>query len=923
MSKKYEYRLFLCKPTKEEIDEISFDNLIYNDYFESANFYNELDFTIPYYEEGWEIKKDVRFDLTKGVYFIHMLRYFDGELDKSEYFVIDDPNISYGTSIDKKIHCYSSYYATFSQRVLRSYEQIGLLYDADNPTDRDAGLINYMLFTIFNSWTIRTTADEYKNIVRTWDFSSNNYPDVIQSVQNEIGCIFVFDTNTNEIDILNPTTIGEDSDIVISDQNHLKSLSNDDRTKEIKTRIRVYGKDNITFSSQNPTGQFYIDDFSYFLNNGYFSSGLERSLIAYNSLLLTKTGEFETYLTTLNSLNEDLIIKQNQLIALETDLEIIEDDLDIMKNTSYSNDALYDARFIDKTNKEAEIEAKELEIVTLNGQIAFVRNDINLLSDEVLYENNFTSDELKELSNYIYEDVLSLNNIDDESLLYEYALEYLAIKSQPIIELDLNEVVNIFEVEGNEKKKIKSGNYVYIDCTELGYNYTQLRIVNVKNDVNGNEMSLIVSNNDKINHKLNTLSQNILKKSLDAANNIDANKYDYKQYVTEKSQILFDDELIDAGNNPIQAGQIRINKRGFLGSDIGSNGGVLQYLNDKVVISQDNMETFHTLLSGNGLYLERNDKKARIVISPSYGIQTDRNMTPEDPTPTWNNTLYIDTNGELRLNTYDQSINALDGRVTTNEASIIANANEISLKVSETDYNGNTIASLINQTATTIDIEAEKINLTGYVTLTNLTDETTVISGGNIKTGTIDTNLIRLESDDNALLIEGNQIQMTHTDGSVSTLTPTGLKVEHVSGEYSLFNAQGFFRYVDATPLEYISAISAGTVVSSTSGWSGGLTTTTKFTIQLRGKQWDGYATDVEIQISKNQFRPWLASDSNWQVGYITQSEFKILSKTNVTNGVDIIVEASDLIDVSGNIGDRDWVKVDFSYLCVLNRGAN
>lgn len=43
-------------------------------------------------------------------------------------------------------------------------------------------------------------------------------------------------------------------------------------------------------------------------------------------------------------------------------------------------------------------------------------------------------------------------------------------------------------------------------------------------------------------------------------------------------------------------------------------------------------------------------------------------------------------------------------------------ANEISSKVSQTDYNGNKIASLINQTATTVQIQAQHINLNGVVT---------------------------------------------------------------------------------------------------------------------------------------------------------------------------------------------------------------
>ncbi|MGY6765681.1 phage tail spike protein [Faecalibacterium prausnitzii] len=58
---------------------------------------------------------------------------------------------------------------------------------------------------------------------------------------------------------------------------------------------------------------------------------------------------------------------------------------------------------------------------------------------------------------------------------------------------------------------------------------------------------------------------------------------------------------------------------------------------------------------------------------------------------------------------------ALAGRLSTAESTITQQADLISQKVSKTDYNGNTIASLINQTATTIKLQAAKIALDGYV----------------------------------------------------------------------------------------------------------------------------------------------------------------------------------------------------------------
>ena len=120
----------------------------------------------------------------------------------------------------------------------------------------------------------------------------------------------------------------------------------------------------------------------------------------------------------------------------------------------------------------------------------------------------------------------------------------------------------------------------------------------------------------------------------------------------------------------------------------------------------------------------------------------------------------IDAQG-VEIGSTRESVNVLSGRVTQDEATLTVHANEIaarvtqteftalgnvvashtselsvqadqiSSKVSQTDYNGNTIASLINQTATTVTIQAQKIDLQGYVTASQLAaafSEATLVS---------------------------------------------------------------------------------------------------------------------------------------------------------------------------------------------------
>ena len=70
---------------------------------------------------------------------------------------------------------------------------------------------------------------------------------------------------------------------------------------------------------------------------------------------------------------------------------------------------------------------------------------------------------------------------------------------------------------------------------------------------------------------------------------------------------------------------------------------------------------------------------------------------------------------QSQVSTQQVTMDAQGTRIYNAESSITQHANEISQKVSQVDYNGVAIASLINQTAYDVSISASKINLTGAV----------------------------------------------------------------------------------------------------------------------------------------------------------------------------------------------------------------
>ncbi|MDN4609117.1 phage tail protein [Sporosarcina highlanderae] len=82
--------------------------------------------------------------------------------------------------------------------------------------------------------------------------------------------------------------------------------------------------------------------------------------------------------------------------------------------------------------------------------------------------------------------------------------------------------------------------------------------------------------------------------------------------------------------------------------------------------------------------------------------------------------------GRIDAKAESTTVSSLGTRVTTAEQSIDGISGQISNKVSYTDYNGNTIASLFNQTATTIKLQASKIEMLGITEVAN-----TLYIGGN------------------------------------------------------------------------------------------------------------------------------------------------------------------------------------------------
>ena len=132
---------------------------------------------------------------------------------------------------------------------------------------------------------------------------------------------------------------------------------------------------------------------------------------------------------------------------------------------------------------------------------------------------------------------------------------------------------------------------------------------------------------------------------------------------------------------------------------------------------------------------------------------------------------------DKKINLHAESITSMGNRVSRAESDISMNAKEIELRVKDEDLDGNELVSRINQTSTTVTIEASKINLVGKVTIGML--DKTILENGKIKTELINADAIVAKNIEATKgTISGFEINSDHIGMAEGTAGgPTGLSL--------------------------------------------------------------------------------------------------------------------------------------------------
>ena len=316
------YTLILCKMNGKKMGMIPYTSVEIKRGIKTVS---ELSFTVSkYYGENNEL--NILYDELKTERFIY--------LDEDECYVIksiSEQNEKIKTvtaySREKKLFKITAEFEDISITLKTPYADIEgcfsldeLLYDA---TGWHIGYVSPKVLyksneTILNNITKETEATlTTEEKLRYQESVSTNWYDYINNdISEQFECFPVFNSYDKTIDLYSDEELGNDPNLILSYDNYLKNIECVSDTEDIITKLTLSGNDDLTISEVNPSGDTYVENFSYFIESKEMSDSLITALELYYKMVKIRAVEW-------NRLREEKAEKESVMTAKKTELLLV------------------------------------------------------------------------------------------------------------------------------------------------------------------------------------------------------------------------------------------------------------------------------------------------------------------------------------------------------------------------------------------------------------------------------------------------------------------------------------------------------------------------------------------------------------------------------------------------------------------------
>ncbi|MDI0267810.1 phage tail protein [Clostridioides difficile] len=439
-----EYNITLHKVNKEILGEIPIEFI--DSLTRSIDGTDEIQFTIPKFITN-------RFSFQKIInplyYEVSNERFIC--VDNKEYFVIKEikedgykNKVIRATSAEVKLG-----------KINLNIEDMGLQLFTE---DKDAGIIslnNYMKEE--TGWTLGNVDDsigyettdtgEKREKVRWQESVDSNWHDfLINDIKEEFGCVVQFDTYNKKVHLYDVDSFGDNIELVLSYDNYIKSHEKTRNSDEIVTRMTLVGNEEMDIVGATVTGYKYIENYSYFLENGEMSKDLVTAILKYNEMIKLREVEWLKLIDEKNKKNKELRDNKNKLQVIYSTINAL---YSIKKTYETNKDTINAAKVasdITKNNDEKVI--LEVTIKNLEQQVLELEDSIKQIN--ILCKRETATDEngqlifneilLEELKEFIYCDTYTNDSFLKVEDLIETGKRELELKCRPTIDWTIDSV---------------------------------------------------------------------------------------------------------------------------------------------------------------------------------------------------------------------------------------------------------------------------------------------------------------------------------------------------------------------------------------------------------------------------------------------------------------------------------------------------
>ena len=449
------YSLILCKMNGKRMGMIPCEIVEIKRGIKTVS---EITFTVNKYY-GEDNKLNILYDELKDERFI--------ELDKDECYVIKnivETNETIKTvtaySREKKLFKNSAEFEDITLTLKTPYTDIEGCFSLDELLYDETGWhiryvsesVLYKSETIFDESTgeFKTSIKKpYEEKLRYQESVSTNWYDFIdKDISEQFECFPVFNSYSKTIDLYSDEELGnididengnkiekiQKPELMLSYDNYLKSIEVTSNTEEIITRLKLSGNEDLTISEINPSGETFIEDFSFFIDSREMSDELISALESYYIMVKKRAGDWNRLRTSKKEKESEMTAKKTELLIVYSKIKSFEFAME------QSSDEGFNARQQEELNK-------------LNDKRVLLERDINNLNDEIIllqqsieninklckkkYATNdngvliFNENLLDELKDFIYQDSYSNDAITEASTLMQVGTTQLKRKGVP------------------------------------------------------------------------------------------------------------------------------------------------------------------------------------------------------------------------------------------------------------------------------------------------------------------------------------------------------------------------------------------------------------------------------------------------------------------------------------------------------------